>query len=76
MQVKGLKAEAFETLLDRFSPKAEAPAGMVLVHAGTPLDSLIVIITGTVELLSPDGQVRNLFLFTYYMSCFSAFRYA
>ena len=57
--VKSLSAEHFETLLDRFQPKAEAAAGATLCLHGSPIDALIVFITGTVELVDAQGQVRG-----------------
>lgn len=56
--VRSLSAEQFETLLDRFQPKSEAVEGATLCLHGAPIDALLVFITGTVELIDSQGQVR------------------
>jgi cGMP-dependent protein kinase len=57
-EICALAPDQFEMLLDRFGSKQEVQQGHVLVNVGTVLDSLLVFITGTVELLDAKGAVR------------------
>jgi cGMP-dependent protein kinase 1 len=57
-EIRQLASDQFEMLLDRFGSKQEVCKGHVLVEAGAMLDSLVVFITGTIELHDPQGEVR------------------